>query len=128
MSLWILNLRLYPYRTQIKHKLTPGDKIKRVATCQWFQDKTELSPNFINGICFSNEALFLSRQVNSKNSIVWGTAAPDEVLQRPLHSKKCTAWLSMSKHGIIGPFWFENENEELLTVTKEQYVEVLQHY
>ena len=122
-----VDLRLYPYRIQIKHKLTPGDKIKRVAMCEWFQDKIELSSNFLNDIWFSNEAHFLLYgQVNSKNSIFWGTAAPNEVLQRPFHSKKCTAWAAMSKHGIIGPFWSEDENGESLTVTKEQYVEALQ--
>ena len=34
----------------------------------------------------------------------------------------------MSKHSITGPFWFEDENGEPLTVTKEWYVEVLQQY
>ena len=67
------------------HKVTRGDKIKRVAMCQWFQDKIELSPNFLNDIWFSYEAHFLSGRVNSKNSIFWGTADPNEVLQRPLH-------------------------------------------
>ena len=94
---------------------------------QWFQDKIGLSPNFLNDIWFSDEAYFLlSGQVNSKNNIFWGTAAPNEVLQRPLHSKKCTAWVAMSKHDIIGPFWFGSENGESVTVTKERYVEVLQ--
>ena len=94
--------------------------------CQWFQDKIYLNPNFLNGIWFSGKAqVLLSGQVNSKNSIFWGTAAPNEVLQRPLHSKKCTAWVAMSKHGITGSFWFEDENGEPLTVTKEWYAEVL---
>ena len=31
-----VDLCLCPYSIQIKHKLTPGDKIKRVAMCQWF--------------------------------------------------------------------------------------------
>ena len=77
----------------------------------------------------SKEAHFLlSGQVNSKNSIFWGKAAPNEMVQRLLYSKKCTAWVAMSKHSIIGPFWFEDENGEPLTVTKEWYVEVLQQY
>jgi len=59
--------------------------------------------------------------VNSKNNVFWGTSAPDEVLQRPLHSVRCTAWVAMSKHGIIGPVWFEDEN-------KERYLEVLQQF
>jgi len=38
---------------------------------------------------------------------------PEHCLQRPLHSVKCTAWVVISKHGIIGPFWFEDDNREL---------------
>ena len=40
-----VDLSLYPYRIQMKHKLPSGHKIKKVAVCQWFQDKSELSPN-----------------------------------------------------------------------------------
>ena len=50
----------------------------------------------------------LSGHVNSKNNVFWGTQAPEEVLQRPLYSLKCTAWVAISKHGIIGPYWFED--------------------
>ena len=65
-------------------------------------------------------------KLTAKIAYSGGTAAPNEMLQRPLHSKKCTAWVAMSKRGIIGPFWFGSENGEPVTVTKERYVEVLQ--
>ena len=39
--------------------------------------------------------------------------------------KKCTAWVAISKHGIIGPFWFEDENEQRQMVNRERYVAVL---
>ena len=57
-----------------------------------------------------------------------GTQAPDEVFQKPLHSTKCTAWIAISKLGIIGPFWFEDEEEKATTVTKERYIEVLKKF
>ena len=38
---------------------------------------------------------------------------PEHCLQRPLHSMKCTAWVAISRHGIIGPFWFEDNNEQV---------------
>lgn len=41
---------------------------------------------------------------------------------------KCTAWVAISKHGIIGPFWFENEAGETVTVTKERYIVVLNKF
>ena len=121
------DLHLYSYRIQIKHKLTPADKVKRVIMCNWFADKIEEEPEFLlDNVWFSDEAHFLlSGHVNTKNSVFWGTESPAEVLQRPLHSLKCTAWVAISKHGIIGPFWFENANQEPVTVRKERYIEVL---
>ena len=71
----------------------------------------ENDENFLENIWFSDEAHFLlSGHVNSKNNIFWGSKVPEEVLQRPLHSVKCTAWVAMSKHGIIVPFWFEDDD------------------
>ena len=75
---------------------------------------------------FSDEAL--SGHVNGKNSVSWESQAPDEVLQRPLHPVKCTAWVAISKHGIIGPFWFENDVGKTMTVNKECYIVVLNKF
>ena len=46
----------------------------------------------------------------AKTMFFGGSEVPDEVLQKPLHSVKCTAWVAMSKHGIIGPFGFEDDD------------------
>ena len=102
---------------------------KRVEMCKWFESKIEENPDFLQNVWFSDEAHFsLSGHVNSKNSVFWGSQAPDEVLQRPLHSVKCTAWVAISKHGIIGPFWFENDVRETMTVNKERYIVVLNKF
>ena len=53
---------------------------------------------------------FSQASVNSKNNSFSGTAPPEDVLLRPLHSTQCTLWVAISKHGIIGHFWFEDEN------------------
>ena len=50
------------------------------------------------------------------------------MLQRPLHSVKCTAWVAMSKHGIIGPYWFEDDDGQSQTINKEHYMAVLNKY
>ena len=76
--------------------------------------------------CNSKNAHFLlSGHVNSKNDIFWGSTPPEHCLQRSLHSVKCTAWVAISKHGIIGPFWFEDANERSVTINTEWYVQVL---
>jgi len=75
---------------------------------------------------FSDEAHFLlSGHVNTKNNIFWGSTPPEHCLQRPLYSVKCTAWVAISKHGTIGPFWFEDDNERFVTINTERYVQVL---
>ena len=122
----IADLNLYPYRIQIKQKLTLDDMRKRVIMCQWFCDKIDAVPDFLDNVWFSDEAHFLlSGHVNSKNNIFWGSTSPEHCLQRPLHSLKCTAWVAISKHGIIGPFWFEDDNEQCVTINTERYVQVL---
>ena len=74
----------------------------------------------------SVEARFLlSGHVNSKNNIFWDITPHEHCLQRPLHSVKCTAWVAISKYGIIGPFWFEDDNERSVTINTERYVQVL---
>jgi len=67
----------------------------------------------------------LSGHVNSKNNIFWGCTPPEHCLQRPLHSVKCTTWVAISKHGIIEPFWFKDDNEQSVTLNTEQYFQVL---
>ena len=123
------DLHLYPYQIQIKQKLTEAVMAKRVTVCEWFCDTIEDNPDFLDHVWFSDEAHFLlSGHVNSKNNVYWGTAPPEEVLQRPLHSIKCTAWVAICKHGIIGPYWFEDENERDQTVNTERYVAVLRKF
>ena len=103
----ITDLHLYPYQIQIKHKLTPDDMRKRVAMCEWFCGKTDEDPDFLDNVSFSDKAHFLlSGHVNSKNNISWGSAPPEHYLQRPLDSTMCIAWVALSKHGLIGPYWF----------------------
>ena len=61
--------------------------------------------------------------MNSHNAIHWGTEKPDEVLNRPLHSKKVTVWIAM-RHGagVIGPFFFEDEDGAATTINSARYI------
>ena len=69
---------------------------------------------------FSDEAHFLlNGQVNSKNNVVW---------ESPFHSEKVTVCASISKHGIIGPFFFEDDAGHAVTVNKERYIAVLRKF
>jgi len=79
-------------------------KIFIVGAYFWQKSIHGAVPDFLDNVWFSDEAHFLlSGHVNSKNNI-WVSTPPEHCLQRPLHSVKCTVWVAISKHGIIGPF------------------------
>ena len=116
----IADRHMYLYRIQIKQKFTSDDMRKRVIMSQWFCDKIDAVPDFLDNVWFSEEAHFLlSGHVNSKNNVFCGSTPPEHCLQRSLHSVKCTAWVAICKHGIIGPFWFEDDNERSVTINTE---------
>ena len=91
-----------------------------VAMAEWFEDHPEVFDN----LWFSDEAHFwLSGKVNSRNAVHWATQRPDEVRTRPVHSRKVTVWVAMRRGGgTIGPFFFEDERGEAVTITKDRYV------
>ena len=84
--------------------------------CQRFENKIEEDPDFLDVVWFSNNRVYLCAE------------DPGEVLQRPLNSAKCTAWVAITKHGIIGPFWFETVDEVAVTVIKERNIDVLNKF
>ena len=118
-----LDIHVFPYQVQVKHKLTDFDKRRRVEMCQWFNAKMEDNPEWIRDVWFSDEAHFhLDGIVSSHNYRFWESEMPqDFIAQRPLHSVKVTAWCALSYRGIIGPYWFEDGNERAVTVNQVIY-------
>ena len=70
---------------------------------------------------FGSQVFLLSRLVNNKNNVFF-SEVPYEVFKRLIHSIKYTSWVTMSKHGIIGPFWLEDDDGRSQTVNKEHYM------
>ena len=62
----MLDLKLFPYRIQIKQQLTANDQKTRVDMCNWFNDKNEDNQDWIDKVWFTDEAHFhLDGYVNS---------------------------------------------------------------
>jgi len=61
-------------------------------------------------------------------TMFFGFGGSRRVLQRLLHSVKCTAWVAKSKHEIIGSYWFEDDDGRSQTVNKEHYMADLNKY
>ena len=122
-------LKMYPYKIQVRHALTDRDKAERVEMCNFFNRKMECDNDWIQNVWFSDEAHFhLNGSVNRQNVRYWGSIRPHDVLEVPLHSPKCTAWCAMSAKGIIGPLWFVDDNERTVTINKERYQNVIRMF
>jgi Helix-turn-helix domain (DUF4817) len=120
------DLKLLPYKIQVKQSLNVVDRQSRLHMCEWLNETIEHNPHWIANVWFSDEAHFhLNGVVNRQNFRYWGSEKPHEVAERPLHSPKCTAWCAMSTHGIIGPLWFEDEDGDAVTVNAERYRKIL---
>ena len=73
-------------------------------------------------IIFSDEAHFdLGEYVSKQNCRIRGTENPHAYIEKPTHSKRVTVWCGFRSRGIIGPFLFENEQGEAVTVNGDRY-------
>ena len=97
--------------------------------CRWFLRELREDDSFHQRIWFSDEAHFyLNGHVNNKNYVFWGLSKPDEIYERGLHDQKVTVWAAMSYQGIIGPFFFEDEQQQTVTVNSDRYIKTLSKF
>ena len=123
-----IDLGLYPYKLQIKQSLTDYDCARRLEFAHWMLGRLERTPALLDLIWFSDESHFhLDGHVNSQNCRYWGKESPTEVVARPLHSKKVPVWCALSSQGIIGPFFFE-EDDTTVTVNGKRYRSMLETF
>lgn len=77
---------------------------------------------FFNHIIFSDEAHFqLGGYVNKQNCRIWGDEHPREILETPLYPEKVTVWCGFWSGGVIGPYFFEDDLGERVTVNGPRY-------
>jgi hypothetical protein len=85
------------------------------------------NPHILNNLLTTDEAHFhLSGSVNKQNMQYWSPVNRKEQHEMPLHSPKVTVWCAVGALGIVGPYFFENNNEETVTVNSERYVTMLE--
>lgn len=119
------DLKLHPYKLQLVQHLKPNDHNLRR---HFVETMLERFRSF-NNILFSDEAHFhLNGHVNKQNSRYWASDNPHFKHQKPMHSPKVTVWAAISTHGIIGPFFFEDQRGNSVTVNTERYVAMLRNF
>ncbi|GFV92625.1 uncharacterized protein TNCV_1374761 [Trichonephila clavipes] len=76
------------------------------------------------GDCCDNtdEAYFwLNGYVNKQNCHIWREAHPQVYVETPLHPEKLTVWCALWAGGIIGPYFFKNDEGHNVTVNGDRY-------
>ncbi|GFW57961.1 hypothetical protein TNCV_1419081 [Trichonephila clavipes] len=65
----------------------------------------------------SDEAHFwLNGYVNKQNCRIWSEANPQVYVETPLHPEKLSVWCALWAGGIIGPYFFKNDEGHNVTV------------
>ncbi|GFV56238.1 putative DD41D transposase [Trichonephila clavipes] len=89
---------------------------------EWAQNEIAVVPDFHNRILLSDEAHFwLNGYVNKQNCHIWSEANPQVYVETPLHPEKLTVWCALWAGGIIGPYFFKNDEGHNVTVNGDRY-------
>ncbi|GFX05622.1 uncharacterized protein TNCV_3435261 [Trichonephila clavipes] len=68
-----------------------------------------------------DEAHFwLNGYVNKQNCRIWSEANLQVYVETPLHPEKLTAWCALWAGGIIGPYFFKNDEGHNVTVNGDR--------
>ncbi|GFT35421.1 HTH_Tnp_Tc3_2 domain-containing protein [Trichonephila clavipes] len=89
---------------------------------EWAQIEIAIVPDFHKRILFSDEAHFwLKGYVNKQNCRIWSEANTQVYVETPLHPEKLTVWCALWAGGIIGPYFFKNDEGHNVAVNGDQY-------
>ncbi|GFX89255.1 uncharacterized protein TNCV_1339541 [Trichonephila clavipes] len=78
--------------------------------------------DFHKRLLFSDEAHFwLNGYVDKQNCSIWSEANPQVYVETPLHPEKLTVWCALWAGGIIGPYFFKNDEGHNVTVNGDRY-------
>ncbi|GFV62419.1 hypothetical protein TNCV_1183331 [Trichonephila clavipes] len=96
---------------------------------EWAQNEIAVVPDFHKRILFSDEAHFwLNGYVNKQNCRIWSEANPQVYVETPLHPEKLTVWCALWAGGIIGPYFFKNDEGHNVTVNGDRYKAMITNF
>lgn len=131
-SLWHIlhkDLQLFPYKIQLTQQILPQDHLRRRTYANRIISFIMNEPDFHKNLLMSDEAHFhLQGHVNKQNSRFWAKENLQIICELPLHSAKVTVWCAIWSGGIIGPYFFEDEKGNAVTVTGDRYRHMLEHF
>lgn len=80
----------------------------------YFQNSNSVTATLHRKIIFSDEAhSWLNGFVDKQNMRYWSNTNPHVIQEALLHPEKVTVWCAMHAGGIIGPYFFVDDNDQL---------------
>lgn len=120
---------MHAYKIQFVQQLKPADHQKRRQFCEWIEERLAVDENFAKNIIFSDEAHFhLSGFVNKQNCRIWGNENPRVTHEHQMHPERTTVWCGFWAGGVIGPFFFEDDEGVTVTINGERYRHMLTNF
>lgn len=124
-----LDLHAFPYKIQVAQQLLPRDHQQRLQYCHSLLNVNDNIDDFPHKLIMTDEAHFnLSGFVNKQNYRYWGTENPRILQERPLHPSRVTVWCGVFAQGVIGPYFFEDDEGTAVTVNGERYRAMLNNF
>jgi hypothetical protein len=68
---------------------------------------------------------YLSGCVNEQSFRYWAEENPHQLYHLPPHSARVAFWCGVTNFGVMGPYFFADEDWRAVTVTSARYVEML---
>ena len=59
--------------------------------------------------------------MNEQHCQIWGSEAPNIIIEKPMHPQRVIVWCEFCYGGIIRPFFFENLEGFAVTINGERY-------
>ena len=126
------DLHIFPYKIQSQSKLAAHQNAKRLEFARWFSGRLETDDMFLRKLNMTDEChAHLSGKVKKQNFRYWGTENPSNEIvdESPRSVLKVTVWVAISWYGIIGPYFFENDDDgRTVTVNQDNYRHMIQEF
>ncbi|GFW72254.1 transposable element Tc3 transposase [Trichonephila clavipes] len=107
---------------------TRRDQVRR-RLVEWAQNEIAVVLDFHRRILFSDEAHFwLNGYVNKQKCRIWSEANPQVYVEIPSHPEKLTVWCALWAGGIIGPYFFKNDEGHNVTVNVDRYRAIITNF
>ena len=102
--------------------MKPADHSQCRRYMEWVLKQQAVDSNFSNEIFFSDKSHFiLGGYVKKQNYRICGPENSQVIEDRPLHQEKVTVWCALWFEGVIGTYFFENNDGTTVNINSKRY-------